>query len=84
MSDMEYELSRWKRIATYLADCHAATAEGVMHRKSSSMSERERQETICERAMHYLQGGDPGHHGRNVEPVIERLARIAGTDGGGA
>lgn len=71
------ELERWKRVATYLADCHAATAEGVLGRKRSSQSDRKRHISICESALRYLSGGDPGMLCRSPEPVMQRLRRSA-------
>ena len=56
IEDLEREVSYWKRVAIYLADCHAATAEGVMDRKASSMSERRRQASICQTAADALDG----------------------------
>lgn len=67
------ELDRWKRIATYLADCHAATAEIVQARKSSSKYDRGRSRSICETAARYLSGDDPGMRGRDTDRVLERL-----------
>lgn len=72
------ELERWRRVATYLADCHAVTAERVLGRKSSSKGERARQVSICEAALRYLSGDDPGMRGRAVEPLTERLRRAVG------
>lgn len=73
---MERELERWKRIATFLADCHAASAEIIRMRKSSSKSDRARAKDLCDLAWRYLTGDDPGHRARSIEPAIERLQHV--------
>lgn len=78
VQEMLRELERWRRVATYLADCQVATAEGALERKSSSKLERKRQVSICESAIRYLNGADPGMFGRAPEVVVERLRRAVG------
>lgn len=56
---MDDELTKWKRIAFYLAECHVATAAHLLELKSTSKHERERQVRICEHALRMLRDGEP-------------------------
>ncbi len=50
------ELNIYKRIAAYLAECHAATAEYEGHLKGTSRSKKDRYAAICNRAADMLAG----------------------------
>lgn len=52
---LQKELDNWKRVALYLADCHAATAVDMADRKSGSKSDRDRFASICEKAVSLLE-----------------------------
>jgi hypothetical protein len=52
--ELQRELDNWKRVALYLADCHAATAECIADRKSASRSDKKRFASICIDAMNLL------------------------------
>jgi hypothetical protein len=66
------ERDLWKRVAIYLADCHAATAvcEGEM--KSVPKARKQRYAEICRKALEYLDGGDP-HTVPDEEKIRKRL-----------
>jgi len=71
------ELKRWKSIALYLADCHAANAECPP--KSLSKHNRKRYKGILEKAVNYLKGCWPPwtttSRVDDVDSVIERCER---------
>lgn len=75
-AEVDAALARLNRIVSYLCDCHAASAEIIADRKSSSKSDRNRAKEICDSAWRYLQGDDPGFKSRSTTPVIERLQRV--------
>ena len=56
VSQLEYDVRRWKNIAAYLASCHAATLEGLP--KSASKYARKRHVDICLAAVKYLRSLD--------------------------
>jgi len=70
--DAEQEAKRWKAVAVYLADCHAANAECPP--KSLSKHNRRRYRGILEKAVGFLKGLCPNHTAltRKTEDVIER------------
>lgn len=77
-SDDEYrcvgeEAERWKQIALYLADCHAATAYSLP--KSTSKSARKRFQSICATSLKMLQREvmPPQYKTTNLESVVKRL-----------
>jgi hypothetical protein len=53
---MDAEIKRWKRIAVYLASCHAATAEYDGQLRGTSRSRKNRYSSLCEKAAKYLKG----------------------------
>ncbi len=57
MSD-EPDRRDWKRIALWLAECHAATAEYDGSLKSTSASRRNRLVSICQRSLNFIDGLD--------------------------
>jgi len=78
--NLKAQLRHWKRTAIYLADCHAATLEGIP--KSISKSERKRMVRLCENASHFLQGNTvPSNHRETddeaLRDAISRCERAA-------
>ena len=77
------ECQRWKRIAAYLASCHAATAEYEGQLKRTSRSSKDRFASICQKAMDYLKGVDspPEHfsstHDQEIDHAIDRCKSIS-------
>jgi len=74
----EQQLVRWKRIAAYLASCHAANAERLP--KSASMRERTRQASICKKASDWMASEwmEPDYRrpdGEEVRDAIDRCKR---------
>ncbi len=74
------ELRRMNEVAAYLADCHAATLEGLP--KSASKSATNRLVSICARAADMLQGGSEPHSGMRdstgmVESAMRRCAQAS-------
>jgi len=75
----------WRKIALYLADCHAATTEYDGTLKSVSASRRSRLASICERAAKMVKLGaymerdryDGSHGQRTQGDVVERLESAA-------
>jgi hypothetical protein len=72
MNDAEY----WKKVALYLAQCHAATMEDEARLKRTSRSSRERFRAICVNAASML-GGQWSQETflstNDVQHVIDRL-----------
>ncbi|MEX3933292.1 hypothetical protein AB4Y32_16065 [Paraburkholderia phymatum] len=62
MSDQIRQLEKdrdyWKRVAAYLASCHAATLSYDGSLKSTSKARRERFESIVEKARDMMDGKD--------------------------
>lgn len=75
---METEAEYWKKVATWLADCHAATMEYEGNLKRTSESSRSRMITICEHATAMLSGVWPAgcRDGADELRVINRLRRV--------
>jgi len=71
-SDLRQDLKRWKAVALYLAECHAANAECPP--KSLSKYNRSRYKGILEKAVGFLKGAWPTHHVLAADPnkTIER------------
>lgn len=66
----------YQTATVYLADCHAATLEGLP--KSTSKSERARQTSICRTAAGLLAGDSSGiRHLSRLEAARERCLRAA-------
>ena len=57
LSDAVRDVMEYKSIASYLADCQAATASSVGNRKSSSNVEKKRQAAICRTAIGMIEAG---------------------------
>jgi hypothetical protein len=70
------ELDNWKRIALYLADCHAATAEDMAERKSGSKSDRDRFASICENAISLLKDPTMIRHLPRVL-IVEQIDEVS-------
>jgi hypothetical protein len=69
----------WKTLAIYLANCHAATAYGVLERKSSSKAEKERHKAICKLALVSLKEGRLiGKIPSDLSSTIQRLEKYIG------
>jgi len=74
-------VEQYHDVASYLADCHAATLEHEGALKSCSQSTRDRYLSICQRALAYLEGKDaPQSRGlvsreQNLERVKDRLRK---------
>jgi hypothetical protein len=63
-------------VAIYLADCHAATAFGVLEKNSSPKYERLRQRSILTRAAECLKAGAlVGARPSKREDVLARIER---------
>jgi hypothetical protein len=60
MSDLEREVEYWKRVAAYLASCHAATMQHEALLSRTSKASRERFRGICKTAASMLRGNDAG------------------------
>lgn len=75
--DLVKELEKFRSIAGYLADCHAATAETMP--KSAGKGAHSRMAEICAIAAKALTGDTSGirHPTNNLEPVIERCIEMA-------
>lgn len=75
------ELLRWREIALYLADCHAATAEYEGRMSRTSKSSKKRMQLICSHAAEMIRGGSPvpSYHMsyESDEPVLKRLDEAA-------
>lgn len=68
----EREAARWKGIALFLADCHAATA--VWLPKSVGKNARARFKGICETALKMVEGTEmPPSFRRDLPDVANRL-----------
>ena len=71
---MTPEEEHWRKVALYLADCHAANLEGLP--KSTSKYQRERMRHICEKALHMLSNSWPyDTRPSDIIAVKERLRR---------
>jgi hypothetical protein len=66
------ELEKFRSIAGYLADCHAATAETLP--KSAGKGAHSRMAMICKNAANALEGDTSGisRTGQDLKPIIER------------
>jgi hypothetical protein len=75
LRDIEREVEEWKKISSYLADCHVATFEGLLGKKSASKSELRRHTSICDFAIKCLSTGmfDYSRHPTKLSIVIKRL-----------
>jgi len=72
LEDANEEADYWKRVAMYLADCHAATAYHFSFGSRSSKSELRRQASIMQSCVLFLnKQSDPGSKARHVEDIIE-------------
>lgn len=72
----EKELERWKRVAIYLASCHAATAEYDGQLKSVSLSRKDRYAEICHKAIRYLRNeANPPRHGQSAEEELDQTIK---------
>lgn len=58
MTELEREMEYWKRVAAYLASCHAATMQHEALLSRTSKASRERFRSICEKAARMLRGND--------------------------
>ncbi len=68
---LEREVYQWKRVAAYMADCHASTLSGEGMTKSCSKGARKRYLTVCRRAIAMLANREiPPHWGLPVGDVI--------------
>ena len=56
MSNDPNTVEYWKKIAAYLAECHAATLESTGSRRSCSKHDRNRFQDICRISSDALQG----------------------------
>jgi hypothetical protein len=57
VDDLRAEVKRWKAIAAYLADCHAATAQEAAFTKKYSKCDRKRHASICRNAADMMKTG---------------------------
>ena len=75
-SEVEQEAKRWKAVAVYLAECHAANAEGVTPNRLSKY-DKGRFKEILVKAVSYLKGEWPHSCGVQVqeEKTIERCQK---------
>lgn len=80
MSELEKELDRWKRIALYLADCHAATAEQELSRKSLGKAKQQRYLDICKKSAALIRGDgylENGYRYNSADSVLSRLDKVS-------
>lgn len=71
---MASEAEYWRRVASYFADCLAASAAQLSCNKRLSHVERDRQISICKSAVGYLtEVQDPGSKARQIDAVVDRL-----------
>jgi hypothetical protein len=69
---------RWQRVATYLADCHAASGEFDGMKKSVPRQRALRLASICDTAAKMLRGEYvEGRYGRDANAVLERLDDVS-------
>jgi len=75
--DAERRAENWRDVAVYFADILAASASMAFDRKTTSKSERRRQESIVRAAVYNLRAGRLWE-GRRYRPefVIERLDEV--------
>lgn len=76
LTAMEKDRDHWKAVALYLADCHAATAEGDALLKSVSVSRKKRLFSICRKAADMLSGrtaAPPLQTLQNLDRILTRL-----------
>jgi hypothetical protein len=66
---------KWKDIAIYLADCHAATAYDLLAKRHTSKTERARQLMLVNTCLECLKTGELNHRKSRLEDVISRLER---------
>ena len=73
--NMRQERDRWKATALYLADCHAANAEGSTPKRLSKY-DRGRFKGILEKAVGMLKGLWPPHHYSSMrEKDVDRIVK---------
>jgi len=68
----------WKAIALYLADCHAATADGEGMLSRTSKGSRKRFRDICLIAQHMITGENTGVTPRRLDTSDRYQARVIG------
>lgn len=73
--DARNEIARLERALAYLAECCAATAEGLPSRASKSAMRRHA--SICERAAAFLAGSDTPRKTHNIPVAIARCEEAA-------
>lgn len=75
---LQKEVDRWKAIALYLADAHAATAEQEAITKSVSQSRKKRHFDICLRAVNMIESHEVPIHSahRSQGDILERLREV--------
>ena len=73
LAEQRQELRRWKSVAVYLANCHAANAEGTTPAVLNDY-DKSRFTEILEKAVSFLRGGWPPHN-VHVNPDEERVAK---------
>ena len=79
---MDQDTKNWQDLASYLADCIAATAYSEFCLKSTSKYERKRHLSICLTAKKGLEHGYiAGHLLGSRESVIKRLQNVIDTFG---
>jgi hypothetical protein len=72
-SEAKQELNRWKAVALYLTDCHAANTEGGTPKRLNK-NDQERFKTILEKAIGFIEGDWPNHRHIVADPqkVLDR------------
>jgi hypothetical protein len=72
------ERDYWRRVAAYLASCHAATAYNVLDRKTSSKSDKLRHLNIMSLCVSVLKGVWPNRklQSDDIQPDIERCQGV--------
>lgn len=75
---MEADRDRWREIALYLANCHAATAESDGQLSKTSAYSKRRLASICNHAADALDGKMPENSQSDLAYVRDRCRNIAG------
>jgi hypothetical protein len=72
------ERDYWRRVAAYLASCHAASAMRTLERKSMPKNEKSRMIEIMKFCVSVLKGVWPGHklQSDDIEPEIRRCQSV--------
>lgn len=80
LQDYLHNVNVWKRVALFLADCHAATTEHFRSLKGTSKSERNRLKSIAHKAARMLRGQDVLDRQRPASEIVKRLIQAGSVE----